>query len=169
MARLAVGFKQLSLLVSLLVPIQNGSTVITVGDHDECDPSLAREMNALIPGSKLVILPAGPQPDYAVVLDRGLPLALWQEAARCQLAQKVDQLCPKRSQGLSTGDYIRLAAINRACDPVSKQAMWDWVSQTCLPRLWPQASAALLTSQHFWDHMDRIEAVGGFLSGRNPR
>jgi len=99
-----------------------------------------------------------PQPDYAVVLAWGLPLALWQEAARCQLAQKVDQLCPKRSQGLSTGDYLRLAAINRACEPVSKQAMWDWVAQTCLPRVWPEASAAPLTSQHFWDHMDRIEA-----------
>jgi transposase len=69
----------------------------------------------------------------------------------------VDQLCPKRDQGLSIGDYIRLAAINRACEPVSKQAMWDWVSRTCLPRLWPEASAAQLTSQHFWDHMDLIE------------
>jgi pimeloyl-ACP methyl ester carboxylesterase len=31
--------------------------LITVGDHDECDPSLSREMNARIPGSKLVVLP----------------------------------------------------------------------------------------------------------------
>ena len=32
-------------------------TLITVGDHDECDPSLAREMHGLIGGSKLAILP----------------------------------------------------------------------------------------------------------------
>lgn len=32
-------------------------TLVTVGDHDECDPSLSRTMNGLIPGSKLVILP----------------------------------------------------------------------------------------------------------------
>jgi proline iminopeptidase len=32
-------------------------TLITVGDHDECDPSLSRDMNARIPDSKLVILP----------------------------------------------------------------------------------------------------------------
>ena len=32
-------------------------TLITVGDHDECDPSIARDMNARIPGSKLVVLP----------------------------------------------------------------------------------------------------------------
>ena len=30
---------------------------MVVGDHDECDPSLSREMNRLIPGSKLVVLP----------------------------------------------------------------------------------------------------------------
>ncbi len=28
-----------------------------VGDHDECDPSLSREMNKLIKGSKLAVLP----------------------------------------------------------------------------------------------------------------
>jgi proline iminopeptidase len=32
-------------------------TLITVGDNDECDPSLSREMNEKISGSKLVILP----------------------------------------------------------------------------------------------------------------
>src|SRR5437879_11683000 len=35
--------------------------------------------------------------------------------------------------------------------------MWDWVSGTSLPRVWPAASAAQLTSQHFWDHMERIQ------------
>jgi transposase len=99
----------------------------------------------------------GPAPQYAKVLDWGLPVALWQEARRAQVAELVDQLCPKRDQGLGTGDYIRLAAINRAYDPVSKQAMWDWLGRTCLPRLWPEASAAQLSSQRFWDHMDRIE------------
>jgi pimeloyl-ACP methyl ester carboxylesterase len=28
-----------------------------VGDHDESDPSIARDMNSRIPGSKLVVLP----------------------------------------------------------------------------------------------------------------
>ena len=32
-------------------------TLITVGDNDECDPSLSKEMNQKIAGSKLVILP----------------------------------------------------------------------------------------------------------------
>ncbi len=41
-----------SRLPSIKVP-----TLITVGDHDECDPRLSKEMHSLIPGSKLVILP----------------------------------------------------------------------------------------------------------------
>jgi proline iminopeptidase len=32
-------------------------TLITVGEHDECDPSLARTMQSKIPGSKLIVLP----------------------------------------------------------------------------------------------------------------
>jgi len=39
-------------LSSIKVP-----TLITAGDNDECDPSLSREMNGMIPGSKLVIFP----------------------------------------------------------------------------------------------------------------
>ena len=39
-------------LSSIKVP-----TLITVGDHDECAPSLSEEMNKAIAGSKLVILP----------------------------------------------------------------------------------------------------------------
>jgi proline iminopeptidase len=35
----------------------NVPALITVGDHDECAPSLSREMHDLIAGSKLVILP----------------------------------------------------------------------------------------------------------------
>jgi proline iminopeptidase len=32
-------------------------TLITVGDHDESDPSIARDMHARIPGSRLVVFP----------------------------------------------------------------------------------------------------------------
>jgi len=39
-------------LASLHVP-----TLITVGDHDECDPAIARDMQRCIPGSQLVVLP----------------------------------------------------------------------------------------------------------------
>jgi proline iminopeptidase len=39
-------------LSSIKVP-----TLITVGDRDQCDPSLSRAMQERIPGSKLVVFP----------------------------------------------------------------------------------------------------------------
>ncbi len=39
-------------LTTITVP-----TLITAGDHDECDPSIARDMQKCIPGSKLVVFP----------------------------------------------------------------------------------------------------------------
>ena len=98
----------------------------------------------------------GPAPLYAEVFQWGLCTALWKEALRAEIAAATDQLCPKRDQGLSTGEYIALAAVNRAVRPASKRSFWHWFSQTALLRCVPEASQEALSSQRFWDHMERI-------------
>jgi transposase len=99
----------------------------------------------------------GPIPLYAEVFQWGLPTALWRECQRAKMVNDVDTLCPKRDQGLSTGAYIAIAAINRGICPYSKRSMWEWFSQTSLMRHFPHADKAILSSQRFWDHMDRID------------
>jgi len=99
----------------------------------------------------------GPSPLHAEVFRWGLPTALWKECGAAEVIAQVDKLCPKRSQGLSTGQYLAIAAINRAICPCSKRSMWEWFCQTVLRRHFPQASQKALTSQRFWDHMDRIK------------
>ncbi|MGO8756998.1 MAG: proline iminopeptidase-family hydrolase [Terracidiphilus sp.] len=49
-------------------------TLILVGDHDECDPSLSHEMHEKIAGSKLVILPNSGHMNFVDQPD------LWQQA-----------------------------------------------------------------------------------------
>ena len=98
----------------------------------------------------------GPAPSYAEVFQFGLPTALWLEGRRQNIIPKIDLLCPKRHQGMSIGDYIAVAAVNRAISPVSKQSMWDWFAKTTLRRFLPDASEAALSSQRFWDHMDAV-------------
>jgi transposase len=99
----------------------------------------------------------GPAPQYAEIFQWGLPTALWQECSQLDVVDRIDRRCHKRRQGLSTGQYLAVAAVNRAMSPKSKRSMWDWFSQTALLRHLPQASRASLTSQRFWDHMDRID------------
>jgi len=100
----------------------------------------------------------GPPPVYADVFHWGLPCALWKEVVRAKVVEIVDALCPKRKQGLSTGQYLSIAAVNRAMQPKSKRSMWGWFSQTALLRFLPEASKNALESQRFWDHMDRVNA-----------
>jgi transposase len=99
----------------------------------------------------------GPAPTCAEVFQWGLSQALWQEATWAGLVGHVDRHCPKRRQGLTTGQYLTIAAINRAISPRSKRSMWDWFSQTALRRRLPSASSAALSSQRFWDHMDAVK------------
>jgi transposase len=99
----------------------------------------------------------GPAPISAEVFHWGLSQALWQEASRAELVGHIDRHCPKRRQGLTTGQYLAIAAINRAISPRSKRSMWDWFSQTVLRRHLPSASPAALSSQRFWDHMDLVK------------
>lgn len=100
-----------------------------------------------------------PAPQSAEVFQWGLPMAFWSECVRSNTVAEIDRLCPKRSQGLSVGQYLAIAALNRAISPCSKRSMWEWFSQTALLREIPQASATTLSSQRFWDHMERIDAA----------
>jgi transposase len=102
---------------------------------------------------------SGPAPAFAEVFQWGLPQAFWREATRAQLVELIDQHCPKRHQGLTTGHYLALAALNRAICPSSKRGLWDWFVQTGLLRYLPEASAEVLSSQRFWDHMHKLDAT----------
>lgn len=87
----------------------------------------------------------------------GATAALCHIAQRLQLASIVDRHAPKRNQGLSTGTYMLIAALNRAIQPTSKAALAEWFEQTAGPRLLG-AKTSELTSQAFWNHMDRLDA-----------
>ena len=95
----------------------------------------------------------GPTPQYAEVFHFGLAETLARECRLAKIIATVDVYCPKRHQGLSVGAYLALAALNRAMHPLSKSALFDWLTKTTLRRHFPHASKTALASQRFWDHM----------------
>lgn len=99
-----------------------------------------------------------PQPLETEVAAFGDSAALFDIAQRLDLVQLLDSILPaKRHQGLSVGQYLLLAAINRAVSPTSKLRFADWYRQTVLTRLLP-ADPAALSSPGFWNHMDLVTA-----------
>ena len=97
-----------------------------------------------------------PVPQTATVASFGDVAALYDQSAQVGLVELIDAQIPKRDQGLSVGQYLLLAAINRASCPTSKAQLASWYQRTILPRLLP-TTAAHLSSQGFWNHMDRVE------------
>lgn len=104
---------------------------------------------------------------YAEVFQWGLPTALCKECSSAEVIGQTDKLCPKRKQGLSVGEYLAVAAINRAIAPASKRSMWSWFLQTSLRRYFPNASEAALAPQRFWDYMDKISGETALAIWRN--
>ena len=97
-----------------------------------------------------------PQPLETEVAAFADAAALFDIASRLDLVPLLDSILPaKRHQGLSGGQYLLLAAINRAVRPTSKLQFADWYRQTVLTRLLP-ADPAALSSQNFWNHMDLV-------------
>jgi len=99
-----------------------------------------------------------PQPQSARLASFGDAAALYDQAQQLGLVELIDAQLPKRDQGLSVGQYLVLAAINRAACPTSKARLAAWYRQTILSRLLP-ATSDQLSSQAFWNHMERVTAA----------
>jgi transposase len=94
-------------------------------------------------------------PKEVTLAEFGASAALWDVAQKLRLIETVDRHVSKRDQGLSVGQYIALAALNRAIEPCSKAGLADWHNRSIVSRLIP-ARSGQLTSQRFWDHLRPI-------------
>ena len=86
----------------------------------------------------------------------GATAALYDIAKRLQLVEIIDRHAAKRKQGPTVGQYMLIAAINRAAHPTSKSALAEWFENTVGPRLFA-INPKQLTSQAFWNHMDMLK------------
>jgi transposase len=83
--------------------------------------------------------------------------ALKAAADRLGLVSLIDRHLPGQSgRRPSVGTTLLLGALNRAVKPRSKRGWATWAATTSLERLFPGLKVASLTSQYFWDQMDRI-------------
>jgi transposase len=109
--------------------------------------------------SALTQPPASAAPDVAVVTEFGAVAALFDLAQRLCLVECIDRHVPacRGPAGPSVGAYLLVAALNRAVEPCSKTQIAAWFERTILRRLL-DFRPEQLTSQRFWDHMDRVSA-----------
>lgn len=97
-------------------------------------------------------------PDEIIISQFGAVAAIYDIAKRWRIAEVIDSIVEKRKQGLSVGNYILIAAINRCLSPKSKNKIADWFWNTPLRR-WIQVDKKNLSSQRFWDNMALLNAA----------
>ena len=88
-------------------------------------------------------------------LEFGLPAALYQQALDLRLIPMINSYATLSSAYLDVGQYLVLAAINRVCEPRSKNGIAAWFKKTMLPSLFT-IPVSRATGQRFWDAMDRL-------------
>jgi transposase len=96
-------------------------------------------------------------PEKAVITEFGAVVALYDVARRLRLVEHIDRHvpAPRGPRGPSVGQYLLVAALNRCLDPRSKVPLAAWYLRTALRRLL-DFRPEQLTSQRFWDQMDRL-------------
>lgn len=93
----------------------------------------------------------------SLVTEMGAVAALYDLSLRLDVSGTIDRHVPKRGDGPSVGTYLLVATLNRCVAPRSKARIGEWFETTVLRRL-VDISRGQLTSQRFWDNMDRVSA-----------
>lgn len=93
----------------------------------------------------------------AVVTEFGAVAALYDLSERLGIVAHIDAHVPKRGAGPTVGTYLLVAILNRCVAPCSKAGIAEWFQDTALRRL-IGIEARQLSSQRFWDNMDRVSS-----------
>ena len=104
-----------------------------------------------------------PEPQKVISKAFGLECAALAVASDLDLIGIIDRNVAKRHQGLSIGEYLVIAAINRIAGPTSHNGIGDWIGKTVLPEKM-HVDPRLLKSANFWDAFEKVVAE----SGHNP-
>jgi len=110
------------------------------------------------------------EPRQIDCVQEGAIAVLFSIAEELGVREIVNQYGPKRKQGMSVGDYVLIAALNRAIAATSKSKIAQWVDTTALNR-YMSIQKGKLDSQNFWDHFDKLDAdatdrIGDAIAGR---
>lgn len=103
-----------------------------------------------------------------MTLDFGFPIALLQLVKELELIEIINECTSKRSQGLSVGHYVVLAAINRCVKPTSKAKLRRWFEHTALFKEFPSIDT-YLDSMAYTNHFkyltpEVIEHIEGLIN-----
>jgi len=97
-------------------------------------------------------------------IEFGLIAGLLLMAKKLGVVDIINNFTNKREQGLSVGEHVLFAVINRCVEPVSKSHLKEWLDSTVLRKIYPKIGSAL-DSRSYWTHFrylkgGSVESIG---------
>lgn len=143
----------------------SGSRVLLLHRHEKSRRQVPEDSAGLsgLPDQIFEKCSAAQEPELPVKtshLEFGLDAALYQQALEIGIIPLINAYATTTSAYLDVGQYLVLAAINRVCEPRSKNGIAAWYKKSILPGLFT-IPVSCATGQRFWDAMDRlpVEAI----------
>jgi len=101
-------------------------------------------------------------------IEFGLIASLLLMAKKLDLVHIINTIVTKRKQGLSVGDHVLFAAINRCVQPTTKSQLREWFNSTVLKKIYPRPESRM-DSRSYWTHfrylsLHTIEKIGDELA-----
>jgi hypothetical protein len=88
-------------------------------------------------------------------IEFGLIAALLHIAKKIGLVGIINNATGKRDQGLSVGEHLLIAAVNRCVEPVSKTHLMEWLDSTVLRKIYPDLDVTP-DSRAYWTHFQYV-------------
>nr|MDO8119258.1 IS1634 family transposase [Candidatus Sigynarchaeota archaeon] len=105
------------------------------------------------------ILKTKPEIIETRTMEFGISAVLWSIAKELDLPSIIDSHSKKsRDQGLSLGEYVTIAAINRCAAPASKSKLGSWFRTDWLSTRF-DIDPAVLDSQTYWNHFQYLDDI----------
>ena len=98
----------------------------------------------------------------------GLPMALFAMAEKIGLRDVINRVVPGKVKGISVGDFILLAAINRVGNHTPKEQMGKWYRKTDLKRV-RGIDSKKLNSKNFWLAFEKIVSERKIKNNKRER
>jgi len=94
-------------------------------------------------------------PDEVSSTPYGLYSAFVETAREINFVEIIDQVYPKRNQGLTIGEYFLLGILARLTKPITKSSIQEWYRSKEIEKIYP-VDSNFLTVQNYWNNMDLL-------------
>jgi len=140
-------------MVILFKKIKQGKTYWYLGENKWANGTSVRLWQKYIGTAERLkqLLEEGFKPQQVEVMQFGLIAALLKIEKELGFVKIVDGVVQKRDQGLSVGEHLLISIMNRLDQPLSKNRLGEWFSETILKRIYT-VKGSYLSSQDFWNH-----------------